>query len=236
MTAKWFIVAVVGTWLCAESTPAAAQQADVKDLPLIEVVAIKPSRTIAVFLSGDGGWAAIDKAIAGALQKHGVSVVGINSLKYFWRTRTPEGGAADLERVIRHYRATWYADTVIVIGFSRGAAVMPFMVNRISEADRKAVVLMALVGAERTAGFKFHALDLVNMGSSKGELPVMPEIEKLSGVPVICFYGEKEDDTVCPDLKPPHVGVKLPGGHHMDGHYAEIGDRIFEQLAALKKR
>ena len=221
--------------LIGASTPLLGQQTDVKDLPLIEVVAPKPSHTIAVFLSGDGGWAAIDKAIAGALQKNGVSVVGINSLKYFWRTRTPDGAAADLARVIRYYRAAWYADTVIVIGFSRGASVMPFMLNRLPEAERQGVKLMALVGAERTAGFKFHALDLINLGSTKGEPPVMPEIEKLTGVPVICFYGEKEDDTLCPDLKPPHIAVKLPGGHHMDGNYAAIGDRIYEQLAQLKK-
>jgi type IV secretory pathway VirJ component len=211
-----------------------APKSDVADLPLIEVVAQQPSHTIAVFFSGDGGWAALDKAIAGSLQKHGVSVVGINSLKYFWRTRTPDGAAADLARVIKHYRVAWSADTVIAIGFSRGAGVMPFAVNRLTDDQRSAVKLMALVGAEHTAGFKFHPMDLLGMGSTKGEPPVMPEIEKLRGVPMICFYGEKESDTLCPELKPPHVAVKLPGGHHMDGNYAGIGDRIFERIAGAK--
>ncbi len=118
MRTRWFVVLVVGCLFLVISGPAAGQQSPVKDLPLIEIIAAKPSHTIAVFLSGDGGWAAIDRAIAGALQKKGVSVVGINSLKYFWRTFTPEGASADLARVIRYYRATWYADTVIVIGLS----------------------------------------------------------------------------------------------------------------------
>ena len=83
------VVYLAGAILSVLATRVSAQEADVKDLPLIEVVAKEPSHTMAVFLSGDGGWAAIDKAIAGALQKHGVSIVGINSLKYFWRTRTP---------------------------------------------------------------------------------------------------------------------------------------------------
>lgn len=209
-----------------------APKSDVADLPLIEVVAKQPTHTIAVFLSGDGGWAAIDKAIAASLQKHGVSVVGINSLKYFWRTRTPDGAGLDLARVIKHYRAAWNSDTVIAIGFSRGAGVMPFALNRLNEEQRSAVKLLALVGAEHTAGFKFHPLDLFGMGSSKGEPPVMPEIEKLNGVPLICFFGEKESDTLCPELKEPHIAVKLSGGHHMDGKYAEIGDRIFQQMSA----
>ncbi len=218
------------------SPPALAQQTDVKDLPLIEVVAKDPSHTIAVFLSGDGGWAAIDKAIAGALQKHGVSVVGINSLKYFWRTRTPEGGATDLARITKFYRAKWNADTVIVIGFSRGAGVMPFMLNRLPDDEHGFVKLMALVGAEHTAGFKFHPLDLLGLGSNKGEPPVMPEIEKISGLPIICFYGEKEDDTLCPELKEPHIAVKLPGGHHMDGNYGAIGDRIFAVIDSIGRK
>ena len=136
--------------------------------------------------------------------------------------------------MIKHYRAAWYADTVIAIGFSRGAGVMPFALNRLADDQRSAVKLLALVGAEHTAGFKFHPMDLFGMGSTKGEPPVMPEVEHLRGVPVICFYGEKESDTLCPELKSPNVAVKLPGGHHMDGNYAAIGDRIVEQLAGLK--
>jgi type IV secretory pathway VirJ component len=225
--AAFALVAGAAASLCAQKAP----KSDVADLPLIEVVAKQPSHTIAVFLSGDGGWAAIDKSIAGSLQKHGVSVVGINSLKYFWRTRTPDGTAADLARVIKHYRAAWNSDTVIAIGFSRGAGVMPFALNRLTDDQRSAVKLLVLVGAEHTAGFKFHPLDLFGMGSNKGEPPVMPEVDKLSGVPVICFYGEKESDTLCPELKDPHTAVKLTGGHHMDGNYAVIGDRIFQQLA-----
>jgi type IV secretory pathway VirJ component len=233
MKAHWQLI-IGGLFLTAAVSR--AQQPDLKDLPLIEVVAKEPSHTIAVFLSGDGGWAAIDKAIAGALQKHGVSVVGINSLKYFWRTRTPDGGAADLARITKHYREQWKADTVIVIGFSRGAGVMPFMLNRLPDDERAYVKLMALVGAEHTAGFKFHPLDLIGLGSTKGDPPVMPEIEKISTVPIICFYGEKEDDTLCPELKEPNIAVKAPGGHHMDGNYAGIGDRIFLVADSLGRK
>ncbi len=220
----------------ASRTRSRAAAVDLKDLPLIEVVAKEPSHTMAVFLSGDGGWAAIDKAIAGALQKHGVSVVGISSLKYFWRTRTPEGGASDLARITKVYRERWKADTIIVIGFSRGAGVMPFMLNRLADSERGFVKLMALVGAEHTAGFKFHPLDLLGLGSTKGDPPVMPEIEKITAIPIICFYGEKEDDTLCPELREPNIAVKMTGGHHMDGNYGAIGDRIFAAIDSIGHR
>ncbi len=213
-----------------------AQETDLKDLPITEVVSKQPTRTFAVFLSGDGGWASIDKAIAGALQKHGVSVVGLSSLKYFWRARTPEGGATDLERIIKHYRIAWNADSVIVIGYSRGASVLPFFVNRLPADERARVQLMALVGAERAASFKFHPLDIFSSSSGKDDPPSLPEIQRLQGVTVICFYGEKETDTLCPDLQPPHIAIKLGGGHHFDGNYAAIGERIWEQVSGKVPR
>jgi type IV secretory pathway VirJ component len=203
---------------------------DTKDIPVIELPAPQPSKTIAVFLSGDGGWAGIDKAVAGALQNHGVGVVGINSLKYFWRTRTPDGTADDIGSVIRHYLAAWQADSVVVIGFSRGAGVAPFVVNRLALDVRSRVRLVALIGAEHTASFTFHVTDWFGGGGSKNDPLVMPEIAKFGAMPLICFYGIDESDTLCPELKAPHTVVTLGGGHHFEGDLAVIGDRIFEEM------
>jgi type IV secretory pathway VirJ component len=209
---------------------ARAQSADVRDLPLVEVVAPQPSRVFAVLVSGDGGWAPIDRAIAGALQAHGVSVVGINAMKYLWRTRTPDGVGADLVRIVRHYLDAWHADSVVVIGYSRGAGVVPFMVNRMGDSLRARVRLVALLGAEHMVGFTFHFSELLTSGAKRNQLSVMPEIEKLGATPILCFYGADEDDTLCPELKPPHHVVKLPGGHHFDRDYAALGERIYDEL------
>jgi type IV secretory pathway VirJ component len=54
------------------------------NLPLIELAAHGPgSDRMAVFWSGDGGWADLDQAICAGLSHRGVPVVGVNSLKYF---------------------------------------------------------------------------------------------------------------------------------------------------------
>ena len=54
------------------------------DLPLVEVVRQGAvSDTMAVIASGDGGWAGIDRDIAGVLSRKGFDVVGLNSLQYF---------------------------------------------------------------------------------------------------------------------------------------------------------
>jgi type IV secretory pathway VirJ component len=224
----------IATLACSLVLPmsAAAQplRSDTKDIPVIELPAPQPSQTIAVFLSGDGGWAGIDKAVAGALQKRGISVIGINSLKYFWRTRTPDGTADDIGSVIRHYLAAWHADSVVLVGYSRGAGIAPFVANRLAPDVRSRLHLVALLGAEHTASFTFHVTDWFGGGSSKTDPPVMPEIVRFSSMPLICFYGAEETDTLCPELKAPHTIVKLGGGHHFDGDLSVIGDRIFEEL------
>lgn len=62
---------------------ASALEGDVSDLPLIELRAAQPTDLLAIVISGDGGWRDLDKTMALALQRDGVSVVGIDSLRYF---------------------------------------------------------------------------------------------------------------------------------------------------------
>ena len=102
--------------------------------------------TFAVLLSGDGGWAGLDKAVAGELVAKGVPVVGLDSLRYFWTPRTPSGLAADLDRILEYYAAHWHKTHAVLVGYSQGADVLPFAVNRLNEASQRLlaqVVLMA---------------------------------------------------------------------------------------------
>jgi type IV secretory pathway VirJ component len=210
--------------LSAASTPAPA----VRDLPLVELPAAGESRTLAVVVSGDGGWASLDRQIGETLSKQGVSVVGINSLKYFWRPRTPDGAAADLTRVLRYYMPAWSASRILLVGYSRGSDVLPFMVSRLPADLRDRVRLVALLGFSRRAGFELHLTDF--FGGSGGGLPTVPEIRKLRGMHVLCVYGSEETDSACRDLSPDLANdMSLPGGHHFGGAYREIAHRILRE-------
>src|SRR4029450_13214563 len=99
----------------ARDPPPAAP--DFADLPLVELPASgAPGDTIAVILSGDGGWANIDRDLGEQLAARGIGVVGLNSLRYFWTRRTPDGAASDLTRILRHYLASWHARRVLLLG------------------------------------------------------------------------------------------------------------------------
>jgi len=229
---------VIPAPVAAQPTAPTATQpsADVGDLPLVEVPARgEPTDTLAVIVSGDGGWAGIDRELGDAIAGRGVAVVGLNSLQYFWKKKTPEIAGRDLERILRHYLAAWVKEKVVLAGYSRGAEVLPFMANRLPGELRSRVVLLALLGPSPSGEFEFHVGDWLGGGGSKNELPVRPEIEKLSGTPILCVYGEAERDSLCPEL-PASLAtvVQLKGAHHFGGGYKAIADTILREARTAR--
>src|SRR4051794_21428590 len=86
-------------------------------LPLVEVPATHgTSDTLVVFVSGDGGWATIDREISQVMASHGMPVVGLNALKYFWTKQTPESASRDLATIIGRYLGTWQKSRVLLVG------------------------------------------------------------------------------------------------------------------------
>ncbi|MBL8272123.1 AcvB/VirJ family lysyl-phosphatidylglycerol hydrolase [Steroidobacter sp.] len=204
--------------------------AELKDLPIVEVPATgKSDDTLAVLISGDGGWAGIDKELAAALSKQGMPVVGLDSLRYFWKARTPESTAADVDRLLRHYMSAWKKQSVLLIGFSQGADVMPFVVNRLPAATRERLRLVGLLSLSQTAVFEFHLQNW--LGADKGAIPVAPELLRMKGVRGLCVYGADETDSLCaqPAAKALQV-VKLSGGHHFDGNYANLASLLLSHM------
>jgi type IV secretory pathway VirJ component len=216
----------------------AAPPASLSDLPIIEVPAEPGSApsgghasdVFAILLSGDGGWAGLDREVATALAAAAIPVIGLDSLRYFWSARTPAGLAADIERMIRYYLPHLSKQRVLLIGYSQGADVLPFAVNRLSPATRARVALTALIGMSTHALFEFHVTNWISDDNSGPA--TLPEVKRITGTPVLCIYGTDETDSLCPALDPQKfLVVKLKGDHHFDGDYASLAQSI---LAAAR--
>jgi type IV secretory pathway VirJ component len=218
----------------ARSTAAASAVSvpAIADLPLIELRSPRPSPDLAVVVSGDGGWASIDRQIGESLSAAGIPVVGLNSLHYFWKARTPEQASTDLSRILRHYLSAWKASDALLVGYSRGADVLPFMITRLPEDLRKRVRLVSLVGLSRRAGFEFHFADLFRR-ENRADRPTVPEIARLRGMRLLCVYGADEEDSACRDLSPGlATTIELPGGHHFGGAYRKVAGHILQMIRA----
>lgn len=205
---------------------------DVSDLPLVEVHPPAASASaFVVILSGDGGWAGIDRSVAAAFAARGYEVVGLDSLKYFWVKKSPEQGAKDLERVLRHYSDKWKLDRVVLVGYSRGADVLPALASRLPKEWQDKVQVLAFLGLGQRTSFEFHLSEW--LGSGGDDSPVLPEVKKLRGRPMLCLYGEEETDSLCASLEKGLArSVKLKGGHHFDGDYENLANLIIGTILA----
>jgi type IV secretory pathway VirJ component len=200
------------------------------DLPVVEVPATGGGDLFAVLLSGDGGWAGLDKDVAAALAARGIPVAGLDSLRYFWKARTPESLAQDLDRLLRYYAAHWSKARAVLIGYSQGADVLPFAVNRLPADTRARVARTVMIGLGESASFEFHFASW--LGSAAGDRPILPEVARLDAADAFCLYGRDERDSLCPRVPPGHVHAEeLPGGHHFGGAYDALALKIVDGLA-----
>jgi type IV secretory pathway VirJ component len=206
------------------------------DLPIVEVSASgSVSDLMAVIISGDGGWAGIDREVADVLAGKGIPVVGLNSLAYFWTKRTPDNSARDLERILDHYLSRWKKEKAILLGYSLGADVLPFMASRLPKELLGRVSLIALLNPARQVDFEFHLTDWLGGPSEGKTYPLRPEVQKLVGTRLLCLYGEEEKDSLCRDLEPPLAKVvALRGAHHFGGNYYAIAETILNEVKAPK--
>ncbi len=239
VTARWVPQYVEAYRQLAAEAPAPAAPAaggaaapdDLARLGLVEVPATGPERDLmAVFASGDGGWAEIDKRVSARLAASGVPVVGWSSLKYYWTPRTPEGAASDLARILDRFGNLWKKRRFLLVGYSFGADVLPFLVSRLPAELRSRVALVGLLGLSENASFEFHVAGW--LGVDTGHYPTAPEVARLGTTPVLCLRGEDESDSACRLLHGAAVRtVTLSGGHHFGGNYEKIADELLAVLA-----
>lgn len=214
-----------------------ATASDVHDLPVVELPAKGPSNTLAIVLSGDGGWADIDRQIGQTLAERGVDVVGFDDRAYLRSgKRDANDVGADIDRVAAHYMSQWNDQRLILVGYSRGAAFAPFAATRLSPDLRRRLALVAMLGLPEHAGFKYRFSDLWATRSNPKDTPILPELERLRGTNMLCVYGTKEDESLCREVDPTLVyRVAREGGHHFDGDYRSLTELLLARMGAATR-
>jgi hypothetical protein len=181
--------------------------------------------TFAVLISGDGGWASIDKGIAKALVAQGVPVAGLDSLRYFWSERTPRPGhrPGPGDPLLRRPLGPQQGDPDRLFARGRCAALRAQPPARRHPGPRAAG---GPAGPGQKASFEFHVSNWIG---PSGDKPILPEARKLSASNTLCVYGESEKDSLCPDLSPAQARrLPLTGGHHFGGDYEALAGKILE--------
>jgi type IV secretory pathway VirJ component len=198
------------------------------NLPLTEFPVKKnDALPLVFFISGDGGWTGFDEGVADNLAGKGISVIGLDSQKYFWQNRTPDQTASEITIALRHYLGAWGKKTFVLCGYSFGADIIPFLITRLP-ADLKPLLKSAvMMSPDPNADFEIHVADMLSFGSSNDKYNVLAELRKTTTKNVVCIFGADEDsgDRASFESAGSRI-ILLPGAHHYDNNFSAISDEI----------
>jgi type IV secretory pathway VirJ component len=226
----WFFI------LAAHVGPVAGGDADSRTdtvrgrrLPLIALPAGNPRDPLVLILSGDGGWAGLDHKLAEYCRDRGFPVLGFDSLRYFWSRKTPDQAAADLAWTLQSYMSSWHRSSVVLIGWSMGADVLPFLINRLPEDLQGKIAYTALLGPSREADFEFHLAEWFSRWRKEsGGVPVLPEVLKLPDRDhLVLVCGEHDRDSLCREPGTEGLHIEYLGkGHSFAGERDDLPAKV----------
>ncbi|ANH81476.1 virulence factor family protein [Niabella ginsenosidivorans] len=174
-------------------------------------------KPLVVYISGDGGFNSFTNSFCTAINKDGYTIAAINARSYFWSKKTPEQAAADLTAYLDAAVKGRPNRQIILIGYSFGADVAPFIVNRLPVAVKKYLVGTVLMAPSASTDFEIHIADMWGKAKKRG-MDVVAEINKLgnSRTAIIMAADDKDFPVRLVTLKNFKNEV-LRGGHHFDG-------------------
>ena len=205
---------------------------------------------LAVIYSGDGGWADLDRQLGNAFAARGIPVLGVSTFKYYWRSRTVEESAAQLDALLTAQMQRLGKRRLWLIGYSFGADVMPSIVARLRPEHRATIAQLVLLAPSRDVTFEIelegymikqgwfveHFKRLMQHINPIEHESALPPLVALHGQPpVTCYYGlDDADDSLCTAPGAPRwLQVRpKPGDHHFAGGYLPLAKQLLEELPA----
>lgn len=170
---------------------------------------------VALFFSGDGGWNPFEQSIVDKLALNGIPTIGIDTKKYFWTRKTPEETTDDMIALFSYYSKEWGKTRFMLIGYSQGAEIVPFVATRLPDGIKSNMVSVVMLSPETTTDFEIHITNLLGLGSKKNIFNVIDEITRMKVASSLCIFGESEKTPVPGLLKNTTVNIAvIPGDHH----------------------
>jgi type IV secretory pathway VirJ component len=214
MTNTVHLRVVAALSLAALPTRAQPPAAGAAALPVTAVAPAATGSHLVLVITGEAGRTAFEASLARALAAEGDGVLVLDSRSYLSRARPPERVAADVGAAIQRYSRSWQRDEIVVVGYSRGADLAPFIANRLDAEVRPRLAGLVMLAPTGRATFEITLRDVMGGAPRPTDLPVMPELERLRGTPMLCAYGREERQPFCARLDSSLVKVVARAGGH----------------------
>ena len=199
------------------------------DLPITIIHAdAKEDAPLAFMISGDGGWTSFDQELGEQFSKEGIPVIGLDAQSYFWNATTPQKSALAIANAIDYYMKQWNKKSFIIVGYSFGASVAPFIANEFPTELKEKIRGVYSLSPDETADFEIHLLDMLQVKSTE-KYDVLNEINKIKELNPVCFFGNEESESIRKKFETAGAKViTLVGDHHFNNGFASIVTSILK--------
>lgn len=204
------------------------------DLPItvIPSLIINDTLPIAFLISGDGGWTNFDQSLGEALAIKGIPVIGLDAQQYFWNEKTPDETAVEVAKAVEHYMQQWKRSSFILVGYSFGASIVPFIANRLPEQLKKSLKSVFSLSPDEMCDFEIHVADMLNLESSSDKYNVLSEMKSIVPFHPVCIFGNDEDVVLRNHFSETGAEVILLSGNH---HFNDDFNRITDEIKSFMK-
>jgi type IV secretory pathway VirJ component len=181
---------------------------------------------LAFFISGDGGWSGFDQSVCENLSEKGMPVIGLDAQKYFWKEKQPQETSDDVASAVDYYLKQLNKNSVVIIGYSFGACVAPFIANNFPLPLRDCIKGVYCFSPDLTGDFEIHVADMIHF-KTKDKYNVNEEMEKIKSLNPVCIFGIEEDKELRNCFSESGIKVEtLPGNHHYENNFKAIAEII----------
>ena len=109
-----------------------------------------------------------------------------------------------------------------MIGYSFGADVLPFILNRLPKDIHDKILVSFLMAPSESTDFEIHWSDIFG-GNTKRSMDVLMELNKLVNDKIVIISASDDGHSALNKITlKRYTHEVLPGGHHFDGNTDEI--------------
>jgi len=201
------------------------------DLPLSIIPSpLKKDLPLAFFISGDGGWTNFDQSVCDKLAEKGIPVVGLDAQKYFWNEKQPQTVANEIAPAIVHYLKLWNRQSFVLIGYSFGACVAPFIARNFTDQEKELLKGIYCMSPDLTGDFEIHLSDMLHL-KTNDRYNVVKEMKAVQALNPVCIFGADEEASVRKVFNSEGIKVELlPGTHHYNSDFNAISGIILKDF------
>jgi len=137
-----------------------------------------------------------------------------------------------MNKALKHYMQQWGRKSFLLVGYSFGADVVPFLANRITPSLKDAYKGVFMLSPDAKGDFEVHISDMLDLGVGSNKYDILQEVKNNKLVKPVCVFGNQETTGDIALFK--HVGAKiviLQGSHHYNNDFKAVADSISRYIS-----